>query len=169
MAQQFRSSESPTPSALVGARMRELRDGRGWSAQRLADELAQVGIKWDRSIVANLESGRRASVSVEELLALAYVFGVAPVHLLVPVDERPYPIVPTDEYPTSRVRAWVRGEQSLKGERTYDTEVPPDEWLFTRERGGTPDGYSLLVQEMKRMRVEIEAMAQDKRDSDGTR
>ena len=42
---------------------------------------------WTRIVVTKLETGRRQSVSVEELLALAYVLNVAPVHLLVPWDD----------------------------------------------------------------------------------
>jgi transcriptional regulator with XRE-family HTH domain len=118
--------------------MRDLRDGRGWSAQRLAEEMTKVGIPWDRSIVANIENGRRASVSVEELLALAYVLSVAPVHLVIPPvdaddsDRTPYRIVPSSEWTStpSVARAWIRGQTPLRGvdARRYFSEVPDSEW-----------------------------------------
>jgi transcriptional regulator with XRE-family HTH domain len=170
MAQSSQQQNGATPTALVAARVRELRDGRGWSAQRLADELTQVGINWDRSIVANLESGRRATVSVEELLALAYVFGVAPVHILVPTDDRPYPVVPTDERPTRQVRAWIRGKEALKDERTYFIEVPADEWVATTGIVRDPTGIALVAQEMARLQQQLLTMVrQQKEDNDGTR
>jgi hypothetical protein len=40
------------------------------------------GIPWNRDIVANLESGRRASFDVAELVALAGIFDVQPAVLL---------------------------------------------------------------------------------------
>lgn len=70
-----------TPGALtatVVANMRRLRKARGWSAQRLTEAVTAAGIAWDRSIVANLENGRRSTVSVDELAALARVLDVEP-------------------------------------------------------------------------------------------
>lgn len=77
---------SLTPHKVIAARMRQLRTGRGWSAQRLSEEMSKVGVPWDRSIVANLEYGRRRTVSVEEWLALAYVLAVPPPLLLLDLD-----------------------------------------------------------------------------------
>ncbi len=119
------------PTEVVAGRVRELRKRKGWSGARLAGELALVGLPWDRSIVANLENGRRASVSVEELLALAYVLDVAPVHLLVPVEnDVPYRPTPVWETDSARVREWVRGREPLTSTdpRTYFSEVPTQEW-----------------------------------------
>jgi transcriptional regulator with XRE-family HTH domain len=78
------SVEQPdhTPTEVVAQRMRELRRGRGWSAERLAEELARHGVEWNRGVVTKLETGRRASVSVAELLGLAAVFEVSPLDLL---------------------------------------------------------------------------------------
>jgi hypothetical protein len=91
-----------------------------------------VGIPWDRSIVASLELGRRATVSVEELFALAYVLSVAPVHLVVPPvdgdDEDPkIRVVPTLSVPPGLARDWLRGEMPLGDPRIYFAEVPPEE------------------------------------------
>jgi len=93
--------------------------------------MTEAGVKWDRSVVANLESGRRASVSVEELLALAYVLEVAPVHLIVPVDADGWFAVTPDLSTTNEyARAWIRGSVALPGidERQFFSEVPADEW-----------------------------------------
>ncbi len=110
--------------------MREVRKRKGWSAQQLAAQLAGVGLAWDRSIVANLENGRRSSVSVEELLALAYVLDVAPVHLLVPLEEVHYAVTPQWQTSSGRVRRWVRGEHPLPrtDPRVFFSEVPQQEW-----------------------------------------
>jgi len=125
--------EVKTPGQTVAERVRELRRRRDWSAERLGHELKSVGLDWNRSIVANFESGRRPSVSIEEVLALAYVLDVAPVHLLVPVDNAPwYAFVPERAAASARVREWVRGRHWMARhggtERTYFTEVPEEEW-----------------------------------------
>ena len=48
-----------------------------------------------RSILADLEIGRRENISVAELLAFAVVPDVAPVHLLMPPESaEPYAVTP---------------------------------------------------------------------------
>lgn len=111
------------------------------SAQQLAEKMSAVGIGWDRSIVANLENGRRATVSVEEFLALAYVLDVAPVYLLLPVDDETahYAYTPNRTAEVWRVREWVRGHPyaaapsiGLGGvdRRGYLSEVPAVELAY---------------------------------------
>src|SRR5438105_11407018 len=77
----------PRPTAVIAAKVFELRKGRGWSADELAVRMTAAGIAWTRLVVTKLETGRRKSVSVEELLALAYVLDVAPLHLMIPWDD----------------------------------------------------------------------------------
>jgi transcriptional regulator with XRE-family HTH domain len=117
--------------------VRKVRRRRGLSAAQLAERLQQVGLDWDRSIVANLENGRRASLGVDELLALALVLDVAPVHLLVPLeDELPYQVTPARVEPSGEVRDWIRGAEVLNGvdQRSFFSEVPEHEWQQLTER-----------------------------------
>lgn len=99
----------------------------------LAERMTEIGVPWDRSIVANLENGRRKTVSVVELLALARVLDVAPVHLLVPTedDDAPYRMVPSSVVSAGRARAWIVGLFHLPStdERLYYSEVPRYEWI----------------------------------------
>src|SRR5260221_2561759 len=110
--------------------MREIRDKRRWSAQRLAQEMTGAGIPWDRSIVANLETGRRPYVTVEELLGLAYVLQVAPVHLLIPLGDEFYLVTPAQVVLSGRAREWVRGTHPLPSadRRLWAGEQPAEEW-----------------------------------------
>ena len=55
------------------------------SAQQVADECEKRGLPIKRSVLANLESGRRTTLSVPELLILADVLGVPPIVLLFPL------------------------------------------------------------------------------------
>jgi transcriptional regulator with XRE-family HTH domain len=63
-------------TARVIANMKALRAQRGWSAQALADRLP-VDMLFGRAVIANLETGRRRDISLEEIAALAAVFGYA--------------------------------------------------------------------------------------------
>lgn len=106
--------------------------------------MARLGIPWDRHIVANLENGRRQAVSVTELLGLAYVLDVSPLHLLVPPldsteDEGPYlMVVPSRGFPLHVAREWVRGNEPAPGQdpRIFLTEVPLAEVDQGRVGGG---------------------------------
>jgi hypothetical protein len=78
------------------------------TAQQLAAAMTEHGMKWDRATVAKLETGHRQSISLEEWLTLAYVLNVAPLHLLVPLeDDVAYSISPKITDASQRVRAWV--------------------------------------------------------------
>lgn len=74
------------PTARILAEVKRLRRAHGWTQPELAVLCQQQGLSWDRSIIANAEGGRRASVTAFEVLVLAEVFGVTPMSLL---DGRP--------------------------------------------------------------------------------
>lgn len=126
------------PTETIAKRVRELRRRHDLTAEQLADKMRDVGVPFDKTVIANLETGRRRFVTVQELFALAFVFGVAPVHLMVPTvdpdDRTPYPVVPNspvigpEPYPAV-VRAWIRGQLPITPDvKTYFSEVPASEW-----------------------------------------
>lgn len=138
------------PTAVLARRVKELRTKRGLSAAALAEQMQAVGVDWQRIVVTKLENGRRQEVSVRELLALAAVLEVAPVHLLVPLeDDAPYEVTPGREEAAVKVRAFVRGAEPLPGmdPGNYFAESPRAEFLklirdgqqrtasFTRDSG----------------------------------
>ena len=155
-----------TPHAAIARRMRELRKGRGWSAERLAEEMRQVGIPWQRMVVTKLELAAERgtamrAISVEEFLALAYVLSVAPIHLLVPPtgedDLTRYAVTPHTDSVPFYARAWIRGLAPMGGQdpRRYFSEVPEEEWhppgwdpatierygaYYDRKKGAADDG-----------------------------
>jgi transcriptional regulator with XRE-family HTH domain len=69
-------------SAEVIAQLRAIRNERKVSAQELADRMTTAGYPIKRSVIANLESGRRAEVSVDHVAIAAKALGVDPAALL---------------------------------------------------------------------------------------
>jgi transcriptional regulator with XRE-family HTH domain len=141
MAQRRERWSSATQT--VASQVRKFRDRRGWSADDLAAECAQLGAAdLNRNVIANLESGRRGYVTADEVLVLAYALDVAPVHLLVPIDRRDeldadrYRVVPDVFLPPATTRAWIRGAFCPPGRdpRRYFGNVPAEEY-----RSPTPE------------------------------
>lgn len=106
------------PTSVIAGRVRELRRRRDWTADQLAEQLSAVGVPWTRIVVTKLETGRRPSVSVEELFALAYVLNVSPMHLLVPDGDQGEPYAYVAGMATNRrtVREWIAGRRPIFGQ-----------------------------------------------------
>ncbi len=66
----------PTP---LGVRVRSLRKQRGWSAQRLSDEIHGLAT---RCVIADLELGRKKDLSLIGGAAIAAAFGMSVEQLL---------------------------------------------------------------------------------------
>src|SRR4051794_30252810 len=95
-----------TPTQVVAARVKQLRKEQGLSAQKLADRCAEAGGRdlATRSVIANLESGRRDTVSIDEVFVLAFALNVAPVHLVIPTDAVPVRVPPAQVVDSARAR-----------------------------------------------------------------
>lgn len=110
--------QQPTsPTDVVRRQMRRLRDAHGWIARELAERCEAAGAgHLDRNVIANTESGRRRSISVDELVVLAYVLDVSPVHLLAPAPDALYRIGATATVGADLARSWIRGEVEAPGQ-----------------------------------------------------
>lgn len=64
------------------ANVRRLRTERGWSAATLSSAISDLGVPMTRSLLANIEAGRRGYISVDELMAFAVALEVTAVDLL---------------------------------------------------------------------------------------
>lgn len=71
--------------ALIAGSVRHYRKRRRMSAQQVADACRELGHDIPRSVIANLENGRRDSVSLAEWLTLAAALRVPPLLLLFPL------------------------------------------------------------------------------------
>jgi transcriptional regulator with XRE-family HTH domain len=101
---------------VVAGEVRRRRRELEMTAQQLADRCTELGSPLHRSVIANLENGRRPLVSVAELIILARALDVPPVLLISPVGRREtIEILPGQEAPTAWDAAlWFSGEARLE-------------------------------------------------------
>jgi transcriptional regulator with XRE-family HTH domain len=124
------SREPVSPTDLLARRVKESRRRLDLTAAELAERMTAAGFAWDRFTVQNLENRRRKTVSLDEVLALACVLQVAPVHLLLPLDDEDAQVSVTDERsaPAWQVREWIIGRrpplQWKQDDRLYFSQVP---------------------------------------------
>ena len=84
------------------------------SAQQLADRTAGLGAPIPRSVLANLESGRRTTVGAAEVAVLAAALDVAPIELIYPVGfEAETEILPGRRMDPLEAVRWFCGEMKL--------------------------------------------------------
>lgn len=127
------STGAMTTRGVVATNLAAIRTRVGMSsAQDLADRVKELGGRLDRAAISKIESGTR-NVSLDEAVLLAAALDVAPVHLLVPLDDAAQvQIVPSRKPVTATAaREWVRGRRPLPmtNARTYRTSwVPESEW-----------------------------------------
>ena len=131
-----------TPSDVVAARVREVRGKRGMTVADLAARCAELGAPGlTAQALYKLEGQRDPAkrrprpVSVDELLTLAVALNVAPVHLLVPVDDpdADYPVIGGVLARRFGVRAWIRGIGPIDPDadpREFGAEVPRGEFYW---------------------------------------
>jgi transcriptional regulator with XRE-family HTH domain len=110
------STDPLDPTRVIAERVAAIRRYRGLTQEALAEAMQDLGINWERIVVAKLESGRRGFVRVDELLGLCIALEISPTDLLVPNDlddDQPYRVVPNAAARAVNVREFVRGEEML--------------------------------------------------------
>jgi transcriptional regulator with XRE-family HTH domain len=129
-------------SDLVGIRVRQARQKRGWTAKELAGRCAKAGAQQISStVITNLETRRRRSreVSVDELLTLAHVLEVPPLQLMLPLGagER-LEVVPGTEMDALEAARFIDGPTEPPGARDLDGPLPEStaRMLRAAESGG---------------------------------
>lgn len=113
----FMTQSAPWPTDLtrtIGWQVRRYRELRGMSAERLAEAVQSAGLTYTRSQVTNLESGRRTTITIGEVLVLAQVLELPPLLLIFPVgDVDSVEVVPGKELDSWAAAKWFAGEAAL--------------------------------------------------------
>jgi len=124
----------------IAGEVRRYRLARGMSTQQLADACSDLGLPIKRTVLSNLESGYRETITVPELLVLARALGVPPIRLLFPLGAKPkLEVLPGRTVDTEAAMLWFTGwhdlfrEDSgeLVGQGTYDPDSGLREWYET--------------------------------------
>jgi transcriptional regulator with XRE-family HTH domain len=123
---------------LYAARLKEIRQHRGWTQQRLADEMRRIGYPISRPAIAKIERGKRP-LEVGEFVALGVALGVPPSGIFLPLDAEFVQLTEKVKVPLEVAAAWANGDAPLdpKDARFYHSENPGVTYAKT---GGAPAG-----------------------------
>ncbi|MFD8556809.1 helix-turn-helix domain-containing protein [Streptosporangium canum] len=123
--------EQRSPGEVLRHNIRRIREGQRLTYVELAERLKDAGRPIPVLGLRRVERGERR-VDVDDLLALAYVLGVAVVDLLVPGDEpdsMPYDVAPARRVPISIARAWIGGQGFLSQPITPSELAHQLQWM----------------------------------------
>nr|WP_212911701.1 helix-turn-helix transcriptional regulator [Streptomyces sp. TS71-3] len=111
--------------ANVAGEIRRRRKEMGWSAQDLADQCERLGHPIPRNVIANMESGRRASLPLVDVMVLAAALKTYPICLIFPVGyvEQTQELPFQDLVPTWDALRRFTSEQDVPG---HDAGLVPD-------------------------------------------
>lgn len=113
-----------TPSESFARRVKRYRGRRGWTQEDFAAELTAIGWTVDRFQVAKIEAHSR-KVSLDEMVALAWVLGLPPALLYLPLGEGDVKIE-NNVIETDAARRWVTGQAPAMDSEQYVRL--PGEW-----------------------------------------
>jgi transcriptional regulator with XRE-family HTH domain len=123
-------------------RMREVRGARGWTQQRLSDEMRALGRQdLARSTLAKIETGatRAQNISLEDVLAICAALDVSPIDMLTPRDPSDeFAVAPEVSTYAGAVRGWWRGWWPLRDtddRQFFYGQAPVDEMADRVARG----------------------------------
>lgn len=104
---------------VAAAEIRRYRTLRKMSARRLADRCEELGMTIPQAVLANLENGRRESISVAELVILAQALDVPPTLLVAPVaTAEAIEVLPGHKADPMDVVEWFAGDARFVQTRT---------------------------------------------------
>jgi transcriptional regulator with XRE-family HTH domain len=118
----------------IASEIRRHRLARGMSAQQLSDACGELGASIPRTVISNIENGRRTNISVAETMALAQALEVPPIVLIIPagyVEEVEYQ--PGRWVDPIRAANWFSGVTTIHRRSSLDG-MPKDEWALTIAR-----------------------------------
>lgn len=141
----------------VARNLRRWREHLGLSAQQLADRTRELGFHVPRSVIANLENGRRETLSIAEFLVIAAALDVPPVLLIADVGrEETVEILPGNSVSTWLARGWILGAADPVRYNSLDAS----QWIKARRSIALYDIHKSLVREHQQVRSRIKSLAE---------
>ncbi|ORV49985.1 hypothetical protein AWC02_05210 [Mycolicibacter engbaekii] len=132
----------------IAQTVRTLRGKR--SAQWLADRTEALGYTVTRSVISDLELGRRRYVSTAEIIVLAAALTVPPAYLLYPdLPDGPVEIVPGTPVPSISALRW------FSGERIYQPSPQRVGLKLAKQHSDLGTSEAALVVELSRKRLQL--------------
>lgn len=96
-------------SRRIGRNLARLRKEGGLSARELSERCTALGYQVPRNTIANVESGRKREVSVQELAVLAAALGTSPLALVYDPAEASVEVLPGRVGRTADAASWFAG------------------------------------------------------------
>jgi transcriptional regulator with XRE-family HTH domain len=157
-------------AAVVAREVCRYREGQRpkMTQQQLADRTAELGMPIPRSVLANLESGRRETVSVAEVLILAAALNVAPIELICPVGfDKQTEMLPGREMDPLDATRWVTGELKLELREAATRFRQPG----TAEQSSTylVEYHDELINRLRSQEFEVDRAASDAASAEADR
>ena len=115
-------------TAAVAANVRRLRERHvpPLSALALSERTHALGHRVHRTLIADMEAGRRASIGLADVLVLARALEAPPLELIAPLDGAPTEILPGEAESNWDAIDWIAGMRPVPG-------VADDGWEATAE------------------------------------
>lgn len=132
---------------MIAGEVKRYRRDQEMTADQVVEACTRLGLPMRRTVLTNLETGRRGNVTLAELLTLARVLRVPPTQLFLPLGrEKNVEILDGAEVSTWSAYRWVTGEDRFPSPYTGDGDLDPAtglyEWYDDPERdwedGATP-------------------------------
>lgn len=151
---------------VIAGEVRRHRTRRGMSAQALADACAALGWPIKRTVLSNLESGYRETITIPELFVIAQALEVPPVLLVFPVGhERSIETLPDKTLSTWEAAKWFIGEEPWPG-ADGGPEERGDRWKEWQQAAAPLDLYRSHEQSQRRWaRAKMNAF-RDRKEAD---
>jgi transcriptional regulator with XRE-family HTH domain len=179
-------------TAVIADQVRYYRNERRLSAQDLADRCEELGLAIPRPVLSNLETHRRNSVTVAELIVLAAALEVPPILLIAPVGRQPtMEILPGQPIGVWDAVLWFIGQAELAAgsggkpltvrradedstvelfryHRFLEDRAPRDAWalqdaLYQAEHAETAEGADAARRVAEMIRANVETNVEDLR------
>ena len=122
---------------VIAENVRRLRREHDWTQEEVARRLTRAGWPTTQSKIAKVERGTsKPKLSVDDLLALAFVLDTTPTNLVVPWDpDAEVQITPHVNVTGAKGRQWFRGWEPLpeQDRDRFSNSVPRQDWYILHE------------------------------------